>query len=76
MNTKPITKHLTKEQIENPWSWKQKKTLPQLLKEQDDLLMWNPFWRGFGIKPIQIVKHEGGITNFYTEKVFSSLAEN
>jgi hypothetical protein len=32
---------------------KQPASLPQLLKEQDEImLLWNVFWRGFEIKPI------------------------
>ena len=32
---------------------KQPASLPQLLKEQDErMLLWNVFWRGFEIKPI------------------------
>ncbi|KAI3666477.1 hypothetical protein L1987_89005 [Smallanthus sonchifolius] len=32
---------------------KQPASLPQLLKEQDEImLLWNVFWRGFEIQPI------------------------
>ncbi|KAI3664354.1 hypothetical protein L1987_88433 [Smallanthus sonchifolius] len=42
---------------------KQPASLPQLLKEQDEImLLWNVFWRGFEIQPISFYLKQCALT--------------